>query len=1074
MLASSYSAAISAMVEHLHDPINTLDILGAQTRSQLKLWEPSDMVPEPSVLELIWGNKAPTAIAVDSGATQTTYNQLRAASSDLSRRIAELGVEISSKVGLYFSPDATQFFIAVLATLHMGATIVPFEPSQSQDKLEQALSNTTLDVILASNQHASELLSIDVQVVLVDLPGSSNGTVIEETNVVTMSSNPGTAACILLAELDTAGRWVSQTISYSELSYRTRLIRISMDMKQQTRLLCHGQHTLQSTLLAQLAVLTMGGCAALPASSGRLPAYNTIFAASYQELSDLRPTTSLFEQEPQPTPSIYVNVRAKDAAPSDIKTSKWSHDIKHLCLLNTHENRGPWMAHEFCPVSSRWLVVKHPEAVYEIVDIDDPRKRVPIGVVGRLKLIRPDSKFVLSSNLARWTPEGKLVYLGSLDRIVTVSGQRVALQDIEHEIRSHVPSNTHVVVEVIHATSSRPKIAVFAEKPLKQAKVTESDISLETKSQVQYLSGKLQGLAEPDHYFAVRSFPLTDAGAIDREKLRALELAAVASESESKLKRRETSQGTLTPLEISMQKLWASVLSLDLADLGLEDDFFGLGGDSISVMKLVGLGRRAGLNFSVADVFKRPTVKELASIAVAKTPDETYSPYSLTNQNIVAAIKASFRYSNNKEGKIVDVLPATGFQSQVLRRALNTPRQAFNYIFLDLGKNIDTAEVSEACNKAVHHLPILRTRFFEVDRAYHQVMFDTPKMRLNVIDAAGDMEQACNQAAAVSAAGPWVGEELYTAFGLIRSSNGSSRLMIRLSHAQHDGISLPIIMQTIMAACQGLDLSSHSTMAPYIRQVQLKKGDNIRYWEEILKGSRLSTLGLYSSPRPATRVSAQQTIPAPILSGGFTTATLLASAWAFVLGAVIGSDDVVLARVVAGRNSSASGIQNCVGPCVNTVFARVRLGQGVPVSEVLAQIHNQYVNMGDADLLPWDEVIRSSTDWAADTEIESVVEHSTLNDEFSVGAADNEGSVSFYAPEIIPEKIMVGSFPTSTGELLVSIVGSSEMLSQQAAEALVETLALIMQSMTERLDEPAQEMLKAVALEELKKRLGKV
>ncbi|KFZ06900.1 hypothetical protein V502_09885, partial [Pseudogymnoascus sp. VKM F-4520 (FW-2644)] len=63
-----------------------------------------------------------------------------------------------------------------------------------------------------------------------------------------------------------------------------------------------------------------------------------------------------------------------------------------------------------------------------------------------------------------------------------------------------------------------------------------------------------------------------------------------------------------------MQQLWAHALNISTESIGLDDSFFRLGGDSIAAMKLVGEARRAGLQLSVADIFRNPKLIELASL----------------------------------------------------------------------------------------------------------------------------------------------------------------------------------------------------------------------------------------------------------------------------------------------------------------------------------------------------------------------------------------------------------------------------------------------------------------------------
>ncbi|MGC0363536.1 amino acid adenylation domain-containing protein [Rhodococcus sp. 27YEA15] len=241
-------------------------------------------------------------------------------------------------------------------------------------------------------------------------------------------------------------------------------------------------------------------------------------------------------------------------------------------------------------------------------------QRVPIGVPGELYLggvqlargyfgrsALTADRFVAdiegsggrlyrTGDLVRWrrTASGlTLDYLGRTDSQVKLRGLRIELGEIEAVLTSHPDVVSSAVV--VHGSQIH-------------ACVVLADSSAAVSAVLEYASTLLPEYMVPATVAVLDEFPVTANGKLDRK---ALPVPRAPEPSE----RRAPSD----PAEVAMCALFAAVLDLD--DVGADDDFFMLGGDSILSMRVVGEARRAGITFGPREIFKWRTPAALAAVA---------------------------------------------------------------------------------------------------------------------------------------------------------------------------------------------------------------------------------------------------------------------------------------------------------------------------------------------------------------------------------------------------------------------------------------------------------------------------
>ncbi|UXI04284.1 non-ribosomal peptide synthetase [Photobacterium sp. TY1-4] len=194
-----------------------------------------------------------------------------------------------------------------------------------------------------------------------------------------------------------------------------------------------------------------------------------------------------------------------------------------------------------------------------------------------------------SGDLVRRLPDGELEYLGRNDFQVKIRGYRIELGEIEAAILAHGSIKQAVVIDREHQ----------GHKFLAAYLIAESGKTIPLDHLQAELADRLPEYMVPASYTELDSLPLTHHGKLDRARL-----------PEPVLTETQGYVGPRSALEAVLCDAWQQALGL--AQVGIQDNFFRIGGDSIIAIELVSRMRRAGVSAQVKDIFAAPTVAQLA------------------------------------------------------------------------------------------------------------------------------------------------------------------------------------------------------------------------------------------------------------------------------------------------------------------------------------------------------------------------------------------------------------------------------------------------------------------------------
>jgi len=198
-----------------------------------------------------------------------------------------------------------------------------------------------------------------------------------------------------------------------------------------------------------------------------------------------------------------------------------------------------------------------------------------------------------TGDLARWLPDGNIEFLGRLDSQTKIRGYRIEIGEVETHLLNHKEIKEAVAIEYKRSTSINRE----EEKILCAYYVSGKEF--EAAELREYLARELPLYMIPAFFIRMERMPLTPSGKVDKNALPGLEAVTGKKSTEPR-----------NEVEGKLLKVWQEVLGVE--NIGIFDNFFEVGGDSIKVIQISARLNKYGLKFQTNDIFSNPTIEQLA------------------------------------------------------------------------------------------------------------------------------------------------------------------------------------------------------------------------------------------------------------------------------------------------------------------------------------------------------------------------------------------------------------------------------------------------------------------------------
>lgn len=1115
-VARALGAAVLSLVSDSDKKISNVSLL---TKDDLeRLWTWNSEVPraeEKFAHHLVkeQARRRPDVAAVCAKDGELTYKELDRLADRLARRLTSMGIGAEVMVPLCFEKSMWTP-VAALGVLKAGAGFALLDPSLPEQRLQSIVKQLEAGVILSSSSNLNLSSRLSQTVVQV---GPESAELLESTATEEQTlriETPSAPMYIVFTSGSTGtpkGVVLSHSNFCSSLKHQSHLL----GFNQSSRVFDFASYAFDISVHNMFATLATGGCLCIPAEKDQRDDISKTIAEFKATLVNLTPSVARLI-DPAAVPELETMILAGEAVSID-DAKRWWNKAQLVNAYGPAECNISTINWRQSCIEEVTSIGKGAGLVTWVVDPENHNSLLPLGCIGELLLegplvgrgylgdkVKTDAAFIedpvwlltgagnqqgrhgrlyKTGDLVRYNSDGSLVFIGrKQDTQVKIRGQRIELGEVEHWVQNYMPEATHVVAEVIkpHGESlhSNMLLAMFLQL---EEKVIEGDVPNATVKILPIPSGVEGKLAEhlpaymvPSLFFSMSQLPMTVTGKIDRKRLREMggqvsieQLAHVRTAGRGP-KRQPTCEA-----ERIMQNIWAKILNVSANLIGLDDSFFRLGGHSISSMRLVSEARKVHMNVTVADVFRHQTLAELVRRQDMNKVETDQQPSDLV------LVDASMKEALLKEvdsldldlrcEDVADILPVTSIQERCFVEGIypvacvkqdnavdcTTCGRFANYVYVDLGADTDSSRLEKACTQTLNRFPILRACFLRLQGKLWQVVLHQIKHPFRVQDVSKDLDRALrdfclNDAHEVSPTQPPV------ALVLLRHKMHGMRLIIRISHAQYDGICLPIIIQSFING--DVATPAPPDFSVFLSYASLRRSQSIAYWTKVLRGSCPTALRAQLLAQGSTEKRQLQTIHLraetnlPRLPSNITLATLVSSAWALLLSRLTRRDDVVYAHLVAGRNSAIPGVDKIVGCCLDFIPVRVTLTSSQTPAELLRSVQEQFLAVGEADSLGYKEIIENCTDWPAGSAFESTIQHQNIDQNWEIQSSDAASQVHFFQnPHLVPMSIHMVS-ETRGDKLCFELTSNTHIMTTEAAKAMIDGLVRIIGKLNTNMD----------------------
>jgi hypothetical protein len=285
---------------------------------------------------------------------------------------------------------------------------------------------------------------------------------------------------------------------------------------------------------------------------------------------------------------------------------------------------------------------------------------------------------------------------------------------------------------------------------------------------------------------------------------------------------------------------------------------------------------------------------------------------------------------------------------------------------------------------------------------------------------------------------------------ILKNATSPVRVILRMSHALYDGLSLEYIVRSIHALYRGSSLPTPPRFAQYMQHIANSRKDGYNFWRSILQNSSMTTIKSVGNA-PVGTYHASKVISVPLQTNAdsrITPATVFTTACALMLSKETASSDVVFGRIVSGRQGLPIDCQNIVGPCTNEIPVRLRIDSDANQKELLREMQDQYLNSLPFETLGFDELKENCTSWPEATKkygcciayqnFDYHPESQMQEERVQIGVLSRDIEVADQAP--IHDLVLAGEAELEGPYLHVTVVANRQVCDEARVKRMLEEL----------------------------------
>ncbi|MCK4259319.1 MAG: amino acid adenylation domain-containing protein [Halanaerobiales bacterium] len=977
-LSNHYSAVLDEITNNNQIKISEIGLVTEQERDQI-LYGFNDTkchYPKEKTIQRLFEEqvqRTPDNIAVLFEETQLTYSQLNEKANQLARKLRSLGVQADSIVGIMVE-RSLEMIIGIMGVIKAGGAYLPIDPNYPKKRIEYMLQDSESKILLSTESSVNQ---VEFNGQVIDL-FNEDGFKGDASNLKPINNSQNLAYVIYTS--GTTGNPKGVMVEHQGLVNRLNWVQKKYPLNQDDTILQKTTYTFDVSVWEIFWWSVVGAKVCMLEPEYEKDPVKIIAAINKYQITTIHFVPSMLDVflyclEANNVSMSLPSLRQVFSSGEALKfkqVSKFQQEFGfHKKLINLY---GPTEAtievsyFECDNQQNTTVPIGKPIDNIQLYILNN-NQVAPIGLPGELYIAgdgvargylnRPEltaekfvdnpfeanTKMYKTGDLVRWLPDGNIEFLGRIDHQVKIRGFRIELGEIENRLLK----NRYVKEAAVVVKENSEKEDYVCAYVVSDTELRELDLK-------SYLKESLPEYMVPAYFVQLDKMPLTHNGKLNRNVLPEPNLDSILVEYVA----------PRNEIEAQLVEIWSQVLGIE--GIGVYDNFFDLGGNSLKAIKVISrINKYLGVEVPLKSIFEKRTIESLYT--------EIKDLHSTTYKQIKPVQKsASYDVSNaQKRLWVLNQLEETG-------AAYNIPAA-----FLLEGE-FDENAFRKAFDLMIERHESLRTVFITENGLPKQKILDNPDYSFYITDIKdhADVNESARELAIQNALlqfdlerGPLV------QMSVIKMENNKHMLLVNMHHIISDGWSMNVFTREFL----GFYNNFKKGKVPEIEPLKIQYKDystwqnelfesgainsHREYWHKKLSGE-LPILDLPADRvRPITKTFRGQNIDFILAQDiqdrlynlckekNISLFMMLQAIVKTLLYRYTGQEDIILGSPIAGRGHK--DLEGQIGFYTNTLAIRDTVKGEEQFATLLDTVRETCVEAFDHQNYPFDKIVEEIT-----------------------------------------------------------------------------------------------------------------
>ncbi|MCP4216968.1 MAG: amino acid adenylation domain-containing protein, partial [bacterium] len=552
-----------------------------------------------------------------------TYRQLEEKASQLARLLRDKGVGPDTIVGIMVE-RSVEMISGLFGILKAGGAYLPIDPSHPRDRIDYMLADSGAEVLLTSHSLAQNV-TFEKEIFLLEEPepGSEEGSgkSLSATQAMRAYTDEGSNLAYIIYTSGTTGKPKGVAVEHRNITAYIQAFLNICDLHGNDVIVSVASYSFDAFGEELYPMLFRGGTFVIP-SKEEITDFNRLVNLMVEYKATVANASPLLMNQLSKFSRQLADIRYVIVGGDVARLDHVKNFLPQATVLNTY---GPTETticatyHKCGEKDPQALPIGQPYTNYMVYIVAGGERVLPVGVPGELcisgvgvargylnrpqltaeKFIEnpfvPQERLYRSGDLARWTPDGTIQFLGRIDNQVNIRGFRIELGEVEYRLQAYQNIDAAVVVPRDDEDGDKFLCGYYTTTDETVGQLPVGDLR-------DFLTLELPEYMVPAFFIYMESFPLSPTGKVNKRAL---------PEPGGEITTGVPYAPPSGKVEETLVELWQDILKAET--VGIDDNFFRLGGHSLKAAVLSGrIYKALSVEFPLSQIFNSPTVRQMA------------------------------------------------------------------------------------------------------------------------------------------------------------------------------------------------------------------------------------------------------------------------------------------------------------------------------------------------------------------------------------------------------------------------------------------------------------------------------